>query len=147
MRYVTILNIPLRRLKLAILKWLIPLANFSELWPILQKMGNSAESARGIGHYKIATFSRLSGIYFFSWKLHLPFGCILGSGYRKSLNCFEWNCSSKYLHEKLIYTNWIEYTHTLPILICTWVLKNRVWKIKLDELDFCLFQTGILLPV
>ena len=23
-----------------------------------------------------------------------------------------------------------------PLLMCTWFLKNRVWKIKLDELDF-----------
>ena len=30
---------------------------------VSQKMPDSAESARGIGHFKIVTFSRLSGIY------------------------------------------------------------------------------------
>ena len=29
------------------------------------------------------------------------------------------------------------------MLICTWLLKNKVWKIKLDNLIFVLFQTGI----
>ena len=63
-------------------KWPIPLADFylnfvqfSELWPILLifnvhrndrfKMTNSVKSARGIGHFKIATFSHLSGMFFY----------------------------------------------------------------------------------
>ena len=35
-------------------------------------MDESAESVRGIGHYKIATFSCLNGIYIFSTCLALP---------------------------------------------------------------------------
>ena len=32
-----------------------------------------------------------------------------------------------------------------PLLICTWILKFLVWKIKFNELDFFfLFQTGLL---
>ena len=31
-----------------------------------------------------------------------------------------------------------------PPSVCTWFLKIWVWKIKFDELDFCLFQTWIL---
>ena len=74
------LYIPLRRLKVIILKWPIPLANFYNLshtqcsqkwqilkkkkianspkkWPILLKNGQSRKSARGISHFKITTFS------------------------------------------------------------------------------------------
>ena len=68
---------------MAILKWPIPLANFylnscwflgivanssNQKWPILLKSG---QLARGIGHFKITTFSRLSGISqnIFHWIL------------------------------------------------------------------------------
>ena len=37
------------------------MADSPKKWPILLKMANSVESARGFGHFKIATFSRLSG--------------------------------------------------------------------------------------
>ena len=30
----------------------------------------------------------------------------------------------------------LQYCLTLPLLICTWILKNQVGKIKFDELDF-----------
>jgi hypothetical protein len=49
----------------AILKWLIPLANSSELWPKKWPiLADSVESARRISHFKIATFGCLSGIIY-----------------------------------------------------------------------------------
>ena len=44
----------------------------SKKWPILIKMAHSMESARGIGHSKIDTFSRLSGTsFYFSFMIFL----------------------------------------------------------------------------
>ena len=44
----------------------------SKKWPILIKMAHSTESARGIGHSKIDTFSRLSGTsFYFSFMIFL----------------------------------------------------------------------------
>ena len=38
--------------------------------------------------------------------------------------------------DNLFYSSKREKQGSLPLLICTWFLKNWVWKIKLDKLDF-----------
>ena len=99
---------------MAILKWPIPMANSPEFWPIplslmymmysemadSPKMADSEELARGICHFKIATFSRLSGIFvlfakilMFEFKVKLncsdPLLILLKEGQKKSFKCPE----------------------------------------------------------
>ena len=68
----------------------------SKKWPILLKMADSAESARGIGHFKIATFSRLSGTsFYFSFMIFLYFKAFLKGFHVKlvlALHCFVDYC-------------------------------------------------------
>ena len=48
--------------------------------------------------------------------------------------------------EKEIFRNKFSHVATVvpyPLLICTWFLKNWVWKIQLDELDFLSISNSI----
>ena len=112
--------------------WMIPGGDFFFFFipPV-----NSAYSSRCLFMYvwpKVATFKLLPRIApgnSFSFMLEGGNSCVSG-GFKTTL--FIWDRGYEMVKAKYLGRN----VESIALSICTWFLKNQVWKIKFDKLDF-----------